>query len=416
MKRRIAAWLEQFRGDLKESADPALLGGLRVFGLLYGRIDRSLTIDQALKRAWGRRLPANVGWQHAFGGVAYFLFMMLVVSGVLLTFYYRPSVEDAYPSIQFIVTEAPFGWLIRDMHVWAANLIVLALLAHMIRVLFSGAYKPPRETSWFVGVALLLVVFVFGVTGYLLPWDQWAYWATSEFMSGVESVPLIGGPLALFLRGDRIVSSATLSRFFALHVVVLPWLAFGLLSLHFVIVRSHGVAGSEGLPPDEGMPFYPNHLVRIFVVSVFLIAIVGSLAALFPRPVGDPATAFYPPDEMLSTWILVDVTRAILTYLGSFGMVVAVLLAGAVIFLPLFDRNPETELRKRPVVAILGTALLVGFLVAWAVGHSLTEPLHPTGDPRGMIEERAVPPIPAPDLEAAGESDESEPDAVEVEP
>lgn len=413
MKRRIDAWLGQFRGDLKESADPALLGGLRIFGLLYGRIDRSLPIDQALKKSWNRRLPANVGWQHAFGGIAYFLFMMLVVSGVLLTFYYRPSVADAYPSIQFIVTEAPFGWLIRDVHVWAANLIILALLAHMIRVLFSGAYKPPRETSWFVGVALLLVVFVFGVTGYLLPWDQWAYWATAEFMSGIESLPLVGGPLALFLRGDRIVSSATLSRFFALHVVVLPWLAFGLISLHFVIVRSHGVAGSEGLSPDEGTPFYPNHLVRILVVSVFLIAIVGSLAALFPRPVGDPATAFYPPDEMVSTWILVDVTRAILEYLGSFGMVLAMLLAVSVILLPLFDRRPETELRKRPVVAVLGTLLLGGFLLAWAVGHSITEPVHPAAAAREVIDERAVPPIPAADPGAAEDPDTV---AVEVEP
>jgi quinol-cytochrome oxidoreductase complex cytochrome b subunit len=414
MKRRIDTWLEQFRGDLKESADPALLGGLRIFGLLYGRIDRSLPIDQALRKAWGRRLPANVGWQHAFGGIAYFLFMILVVSGVLLTFYYRPSVEDAYPSIQFIVTEAPFGWLIRDMHVWAANLIILALLAHMTRVLLSGAYKPPRETSWFVGVALLLVVFVFGVTGYLLPWDQWAYWATAEFMSGIESLPLIGGPLALFLRGDRIVSSATLSRFFALHVVVLPWLAFGLISLHFVIVRSHGVAGSEGLPEDEGMPFYPNHLVRILVVSVFLIAIVGSLAALFPRPVGDPATAFYPPDEMVSTWIPVDVTRAIIEYLGSFGLVLTVLVALAVIFLPLFDRKPTTALRKRPVVTVLAILMLVGFLVAWAVGHSITRPAHATGASQELIEERAVPPIPAPGLEVAPE--DSDTGAVEVEP
>jgi len=413
MKRRISTWLEQFRGDLRESADPALLGGLRVFGLLYGRIDRALPIDRALKKAWSRRLPPNVGWQHAFGGMAYFLFMMLVVSGVLLTFYYRPSVEDAYPSIQFIVTEAPFGWLIRNMHVWAASLIVLLLIAHMTRVLFAGAYKPPRETSWFVGVALLLVVVMFGITGYLLPWDQWAYWATAEFMSGIESLPLIGGPLALFLRGDRIVSSATLSRFFALHVVVLPWLAFGLISLHFVIVRSHGVAGSEGLPPDEGMPFYPNHLVRILVVSVTLIAIVGSLAALFPRPVGDPATAFYPPDEMVSTWILVDVTRGILTFLGPLGMAMAVLLALAIVFLPLFDRRPETELRKRPVVAVLGALLLVGFLLAWAVGHSITEPIHVTRTSADAIEERAVPPMPAPDLESAGETGTA---AVEVEP
>ena len=131
MRERISAWYVQFRDDVKQSADPGLLGALRVFGLLYGKIDRDVPIDQSLRESWSRRLPANVTWKHAFGGIAYFLFMILVVSGVLLTFYYRPSVDEAYPSIQFIVSEAPFGWLLRDMHVWAASLIVVALLAHM---------------------------------------------------------------------------------------------------------------------------------------------------------------------------------------------------------------------------------------------------------------------------------------------
>jgi quinol-cytochrome oxidoreductase complex cytochrome b subunit len=403
MRQQISKWLEQFRGDVKESADPGLLAGLRIFGLLYGRIDRRLPIDAALRKAWGKRLPANVGWQHAFGGIAYFLFMILVVSGVLLTFYYRPSVDEAYPSIQFIVSEAPFGWLIRDMHVWAANLIILALLAHMARILFAGAYKPPRETSWFVGVALLAVVFVFGITGYLLPWDQWAYWATTEFTAGVESIPLIGGMFAMFMRGDRIVSSATLSRFFALHVVVLPWLAFGLISLHYVIIRGHGVAGSENLPPDQGTPFYPNHLMRILVVSVFLIAVVGSLAALFPRPVGDPATPFYAPDELISTWILVDVTQAILAFVGPIGLVIAIILAGITVLIPLFDRKPETDLRKRPFVAILGIILFGGFILAWVIGHTAVTG-SATDLPQELVEERAIPPMPAPDFEDSGRS------------
>ena len=398
MRQRITAWFKQLGDDARQSADPALLGGLRVFGLLYGKIDRDVPINQSLRQSWNRRLPTNVTWKHAFGCIAYFLFMILVVSGVLLTFYYRPSVDEAYPSIQFIVSEAPFGWLLRDMHVWAASLIVVALLAHMARILFAGAYKPPRETSWFVGIALFAVVIVFGVTGYLLPWDQWAYWATAEFTSGIERIPLIGGMIAMFMRGDRIVSSATLSRFFAMHVIVLPWLAFGLISLHFVIVRGQGIAGSEKAPEGEGTPFYPNHLMRIIVVSVFLIAVVGTLAALFPRPVGDPATPFYAPDELVSTWVLVDVTIALLRFVGPVGVFVALLLVAALALVPLFDRKPETDLRKRPVVAILGIILFGGFLLAWAIGHQVTVPIGSDTIPQELLEERALPPIPPPTL------------------
>ena len=398
MKEKLTSWLSQFRDDVRQSADPALLGALRVLGLLYGKINRRVPIDQSLRESWSRRLPANVGWKHAFGGIAYFLFMILVVSGVLLTFYYRPSVEEAYPSIQFIVSETPFGWLLRDMHVWAASLIVVALLAHMARILFAGAYKPPRETSWFVGIALFAVVILFGVTGYLLPWDQWAYWATAEFTSGVERIPLIGGMIAMFMRGDRFVSSATLSRFFALHVILLPWLAFGLISLHFVIVRGHGIAGSEEMPDNEGTPFYPNHLMRILVVSVFLIAAVGTLAALFPRPVGDPATPFYAPDELISTWVLVDVTIALLRFVGPVGVLVALLLAAALALVPLFDRKPETDLRKRPFVAILGIILFGGFILAWVIGHQVTVPVGSDTIPQELLEERALPLVPDPSL------------------
>ena len=413
MRERLTAWLNQFRDDVRQSADPGLLGALRVVGLLYGRIDRNVPIDQSLRKSWSRRLPANVGWRHAFGGITYFLFMILVVSGVLLTFYYRPSVEEAYPSIQFIVSEAPFGWLLRDMHAWAASLIVVALLAHMARVLFDGAYKPPRETSWFVGLALIVVILLFGVTGYLLPWDQWAYWATAEFTSGIERIPLIGGMIAMSMRGDRIVSSATLSRFFALHVIVLPWLAFGLLSLHFVIVRGHGIAGSERAPQGEGTPFYPNHLMRLIVVAVFLIAVVGSLAALFPRPVGDPATPFSAPDELISTWILVDVTIALLRFVGPIGVLVALFVVAALALVPLLDRKPETDLRKRPVVAILGIILFGGFILAWAIGHQVGIPINSDSIPQELLEERVMPSIPAPTVDAETRAIESTGDVTE---
>ncbi len=392
-ERRVRTWLKQIGADIRESTDASLLAALRLVGLLYGRIDRNLPIDEALRRAWSRRLPSHVGWKHAFGGIAYLLFMVLIASGVLLSFYYRPSVDEAYHSIQYIATEVPFGWLLRDLHVWSANLIVLALMAHMARVFFAGAYKPPRETSWLVGVLLLFGVLAFGATGYLLPWDQWAYWTTTEVMDVARSAPLIGGAAASFLTGDVFVSGATLSRFFALHVIVLPWIVFGLLVLHFVVVRKHGAAPPAGFQERAGggVPFFPNHLLRIVIASALVLATAISLAALFPRPVGDPATPFEVPGELVSTWIVVDVSLGLIRHLGVWGFIGFSALGMLLVLLPLVDRSSAVRFRRRPVAAAIGLAFFLGFLVFWALGSRVDSVTPSAGVETRILEERAVP-------------------------
>jgi len=391
--RRVRNWLKQVGTDVRESTDASLLAGLRLLGLLYGRIDRSLPIDQALRKAWSRRLPSYVSWKHSFGGISYLLFMVLVVSGVLLSFYYRPSVDEAYASVQYIATEVPFGWLLRDLHVWSANLIVVALMAHMARVFFTGSYKPPRETSWLVGVLLLFAVLAFGATGYLLPWDQWAYWTTTEVMNVVRAAPLIGGPTASFLTGDVYVSGATLSRFFALHVIVLPWLAFGLLVLHFVVVRKHGVASPPGFVEraEGGVPFFPHHLLRIVIVSALVLAVAISLAALFPRPIGDVATAFELPGELVSTWIVVDVSLGLIRHLGVWGFASFSALGILLAFLPLVDRREAVRFRRRPVASAIGIAFFLGFLVFWALGSRVDSVPPSSAVESSILEERAIP-------------------------
>ena len=280
--RATAQWAAQFWADLKASTDAGLLGILRFLGLLYGPIDARLPIDQAFRKALGYRLAPHVGWRHALGGISYLLFIMLVVTGVLLSVHYRPSAQEAYPSIQHIVSNVTLGWLIRDLHVWSASLLVLAVLAHMARVFFDGAYKPPRETNWLVGVLLLFLVVAFGASGYLLPWDQWAYWTVTEALNALSAVPLVGGAAVAVLRGDPIVSGATLSRFFAMHVIVLPWITLALVAFHFTMVRRHGVAPPKNAAPapGTGRVFFPSHLLRSFMVAVLTCAIVISAAAL----------------------------------------------------------------------------------------------------------------------------------------
>ncbi len=389
----MRTWLKQVGSDLRESTDASLLSSLRFLGLLYGRIDRSLPIDQAFRKAWARRLPSYVGWRHSFGGIAYLLFMLLVVTGVLLSFYYRPSIEGAYPSVQYLSTEVPFGWLFRDLHVWSANLIVLAILAHMARVFFTAAYRPPRETSWLIGVFLLFVVLAFGGTGYLLPWDQWAYWTTTEVMNVVRHIPIVGGPLDGFLTGDVFVSGATLSRFFALHVIVLPWAAFGLLVLHFVVVRKHGTAPPRGYVQDEssGRPFYPDHLLRMMIVTALVVAIAISLAAIFPRPTGDPATPFELPDRLVSSWIVVDVSLGLIRTMGVWGFVGFSALGLFLVILPLVDRDPGSSLGRRVLVRGVGLLFFLGFLAFWAVGSQIELVPPDAVIEASILEERAVP-------------------------
>lgn len=385
----VRQWLGRLWVDLKASTDASLLTMLRFVGLLYGRIDHRLPIDQAFRKALRYRLSRHTTWRQAFGGITYLLLIMLVSTGVLLSFYYRPSVEEAYPSIQHIVSGTRMGWLMRDLHVWAANLIVVAVLVHMSRVFFAGAYKPPRETNWLVGLLLLFTVLAFGATGYLLPWDQGAYWTVTEGLDVTGRTPVVGGLLASILRGDPIVSGATLSRFFALHVIVLPWVALGLLGLHFGLLRKHGIApppsagDAEEVPRDdpEGVPFFPNHLLRSLSVAVLIIAIVATAALLYPRPVADTADPAQPPEVLLSTWIVADVSRALVYYTDGWGPAALAILAMVLMLLPLVDRRPERQLRRRPVIAGLGAVFLASLMVAWVAGWRLRfEPVSASGE------------------------------------
>jgi len=397
MFKRVRTWLGQVGDDLRKSTDASLLSSLRFLGLLYGPIDRTLPIDEALRKAWRRRLPSYVGWRQSFGGIAYLLFMLLVVTGVLLAFYYRPSVDEAYASVQYITTEVPFGWLLRDLHVWSANLIVLAILAHMARVFFTGAYGPPRETSWLIGVLLLFVVIAFGGTGYLLPWDQWSYWTATEVMNVVRALPILGEPMAGFLTGDVFVSGATLSRFFALHVILLPWAAFGLLTLHFVVVRRHGAAPPRGYVDrgEAGTPFFPNHLLRIVIVTVLVLAASISLAALYPRPMGDPASPFDVPAELVSSWVVVDVSLGLIRTLGAWGFAAFSALGLLLVILPLVDRDPERGVRRKPLALGVGILFFLGFLAFWAVGRYQTSVPAGAEIETRILEERAIPQPPA---------------------
>lgn len=185
---------------------------------------------------------------HTFylGGITLFFFMVQATTGILLSLYYQPTPESAYDSILYIMNQANFGWLIRSVHSWSANMMIIFCVLHLLRIVLQGAYKKPREITWMAGMGLLAVTMGFGFTGYLLPWDQRAYWATTVGTEIAGSVPFIGAWVRELLRGGADVSAVTLSRFFGVHMLVLPISLAALLGLHLLIVHQQGLADPEG--------------------------------------------------------------------------------------------------------------------------------------------------------------------------
>jgi quinol-cytochrome oxidoreductase complex cytochrome b subunit len=201
------------------------------------------------RRAWEavflRKVP-KVNWFYTLGSATLFVALNQIITGILLTIYYVPTPDQAYDSVQYITTQVPAGWLIRGLHHWGASAMVLLTGLHMLRVIFTGAYKFPREVTWFTGVALLLIVVGFGFTGYLLPWDQKAFWATTVGTRIAAVTPLIGEWILRVLRGGAEISAVTLARFFGVHVWMLPAALLILVGLHLYLVVRIGISAVPG--------------------------------------------------------------------------------------------------------------------------------------------------------------------------
>ncbi len=268
-------------------------------GRLWTWLDERIGLADLEKLAHKKQVPVHRhGLWYYFGGMTLFLFTIQVGTGILLLFYYRPSAEEAFESIQFLMAEVEFGWLIRSIHAWAANLMIFALFVHLFSVLLLKAYRPPREVTWLSGMALFGIALGFGFTGYLLPWNELAYFATKVGTEITGAVPLVGGFLLRLLRGGDEVTGATLTRFYGIHVAVLPLLVTALLGLHLFLVQKHGMS----VPPSverrsaagRTMPFIPNFFLRDIVGWLSALAILAALAAFLPAELGKKADPFAP--------------------------------------------------------------------------------------------------------------------------
>jgi hypothetical protein len=200
-------------------------------------------VKEPLGKVLSKPVPMfATAWYYCLGGISFALFGVLAITGIMLAFYYQPTPEGAYASIQYIETQVLFGSSIRAIHHWSANGMVVVVVAHMLRVFITGAFKAPRELNWISGVFLLVITLAFGLTGYLLPWDQTAFWASTVATEIAGAEPGIGNLALVFLRGGWEVTAVTLSRFFALHVLVLPAVILLFLVGHFLMIRRQGIA------------------------------------------------------------------------------------------------------------------------------------------------------------------------------
>jgi hypothetical protein len=206
-------------------------------------LDDRYEIVEPIKKILSKPVPLfSTRWMYCLGGITFTLFLIQALTGTLLAFYYKPTPEAAYESILFIENEVLFGAAIRTIHHWAANAMVVLVVAHMLRVFIHGAFKPPRELNWVSGVFLFIITMAFGLTGYLLPWDQRAYWATTVATEIAGAVPQIGDIILVFLRGGWDVTGITLSRFYAVHMLALPVVIIAVLGAHFLMVRRQGIS------------------------------------------------------------------------------------------------------------------------------------------------------------------------------
>ncbi|MBI3579551.1 MAG: cytochrome b N-terminal domain-containing protein [Ignavibacteriales bacterium] len=316
-----------------------------------------------------------------FGGVSLFLFIIQVLTGILLLLYYKSGEELAFESIQFIMSKVQFGWLIRSIHSWTANLFILTAMIHMFSVYFEKSYRKPREVTWVSGMLMFFLALGFGFSGYLLPWNELAFFATKVGTDIAGVVPVIGKPLMIFLRGGEEVTGATLSRFFGFHVAVLPGLFTVLLGIHLILVQRQGM--SEPLEHGEApkaelktMPFFPNFLLRDLLLWLIVLNLLAILAVFFPWELGKKADPFASaPAGIKPEWYFLYMFQT-LKYLPAKlwlfdGEVFGILMfggAGALwTLVPFWDRKSDKGERNR-FVNYLGLFAVIYILIFTIIG------------------------------------------------
>jgi ubiquinol-cytochrome c reductase cytochrome b subunit len=319
-------------------------------------------------------LPRGTGWAFTTGSILLLLITVQFVTGVALAMYYVPTPLLAYDSVRFITDTLTFGWLLRGLHFWGASFIVVAAAVHLLRVFFFASYKAPREVTWWSGVVMLLLILAFSLSGYLLPWDQKAYWATTVTINIAAGTPVLGEQVANVLRGGTHLGALTLGRWYAAHVFLLPAALVVFIVAHIALMRRHGISGP--LKPQDGppVPFYPWHFIKDTLMMAAIFALLLTFAVKFPAhldEIANPADASYIPRP---DWYFLSLFELLKYFPGPFEpvatMVIPGLVVGFLLLLPFLDRGPDRRPfgRARLGVTMVMLAIAAGVIALTAIG------------------------------------------------
>lgn len=326
-----------------------------------------------LRKALDEPIPRHMHkWWFCLGGTPLYLFVIQLLSGLSLAVYYVPEPRMAFESVRYITQEAPFGWWVRGVHRWSAELMVVSVILHMIRVFFTGAFRRPRELNWFIGMGLLVAVLTFAFSGYSLVYNQLSYWATVVGANITSAVPLVGNFAAGFLRGGPEITANTLTRMYILHIAVLPVATVALIAFHLLLLRLHGVSEQEeGAREEEKsgryFPFYPDHLMTELAVGIFLIFSISQLAIILPVGLGEPANPAVTPADIKPEWYFWPVFRYLKLFSFKVGIVSLVFFVAAMFAWPWIDAAIERRLPGRNVGFYFGAFAAVTMVMLLVV-------------------------------------------------
>ena len=354
----------------------------KLYQNIYSYLDSRFKISDIVQFAKKKKVPEHKhSFWYYFGGICLFLFVLQVLTGIMLLLYYIPSIDSAHESINFIMSQVKFGWLIRSVHSWSANILIGVIFIHMFSSFFMKAYRPPRELTWITGFFLLLIFMFFGFSGYLLPWNSLSLSATRVGADIAGTLPLIGPQIKSFLLGGSEVTGATISRFFWLHVAVLPLVTAVFLGIHVFLVQILGMSKPIGLAENKvrEVPFFPNFILKDSLGWMLILALIGVLCVFLPWEIGQKADSFAPtPMGIKPEWYftfmfttLKIIPAHILSIegeiLGIFGFIIGGLFW---MLVPYLDRNTLKE-KKSPAFSVIGFIILLYIIVMTALTYLL---------------------------------------------
>jgi ubiquinol-cytochrome c reductase cytochrome b subunit len=374
-----------------ESVPAAKKGGFRVW------LNKRLPVDEFVEsQLTGYYAPKNFNIWYFFGALSLMVFVLQIVSGIFLTMHYKPSEAEAFNSVEYIMREVEWGWLIRYMHSTGASFFFIVIYLHMFRAMMYGSYRGPRELLWIFGMVIYLALMAEAFMGYVLPWGNMSYWGAQVIVNLFGTIPVIGPGLVEWIRGDYGIADSTLNRFFALHVIAVPFAIALLIALHLVALRQTGSNNPDGIEikakigadgkPIDGIPFHPYYTVKDLVgVGVFLLFFCGviffvpTFGGLFlEKPNFEPANALSTPAHIAPVWYF-TAYYAMLRAVPDQQMGALLMLCSLVVFffLPWLDRSPVKSIRYKGILSkIFLTLFVISFIGLSYLGLMPAEPIY----------------------------------------